>query len=51
MKHFPRTGWSACFANTIRQETTVKPWAHTTALGVEKFQAAVMGNEVMKEYE
>ncbi|WEW57943.1 cyanamide hydratase family protein [Emydomyces testavorans] len=50
-KHFPRLGWSNCFAATIRRENGLKPWAHTTALGVEEFPSKVLGNKLMAPYE
>jgi cyanamide hydratase len=33
IKHYPRTGWSSCFASVVRDEITLKPWAHTTVIG------------------
>jgi cyanamide hydratase len=50
-KHFPRLSWSNCFAATIHRENTLKPWAHTTALGEEAFPAKVLGNKLMAPYE
>ncbi|KAK4240512.1 hypothetical protein C8A03DRAFT_41934 [Achaetomium macrosporum] len=50
---FPRHGWAACFAGTIREEVKVKPWAHSTHLGGssgEQFANAVEGNLLMAEY-
>ena len=35
-KHYPRRNWSTCFSTKIREEVSVKPWCHTTAL-TEKF--------------
>ncbi|OGE47687.1 hypothetical protein PENARI_c038G06119 [Penicillium arizonense] len=49
-KHFPRLKWSHCFASTIREENSLKPWAHTTVLG-EESPARVMGNKLMAPYE
>ncbi|KAJ5950363.1 uncharacterized protein N7479_008776 [Penicillium vulpinum] len=49
--HFPRKRWSHCFAATIRRENSLKPWAHTTALGEEEFPANVLGNTLMAPYE
>jgi cyanamide hydratase len=51
VKHFPRKGWSGCFSKTIREENTLKPWAHTTALGEEAFPEGVKGNELMAPYD
>ncbi|EEP76044.1 conserved hypothetical protein [Uncinocarpus reesii 1704] len=50
-KRFPRLAWSQCFASTIRRENDRKPWAHTTALGVEEFPSKVLGNKLMAPYE
>jgi cyanamide hydratase len=46
---FPREGWSGCFAEVIRRELEVKPWAHTSV--VEGFEEKVLGNDVMREFE
>ena len=51
VKHYPRKGWSGCFAATIRKENRLKPWAHTTKLGEEEFPSGVEGNEVMRPYD
>ena len=51
VKHYPRNGWSACFAATIRKENGRKPWAHTTKLGEEDFPRGVEGNEVMRRWD
>jgi cyanamide hydratase len=48
---YPRNKWSACFAATIREENSLKPWAHTTSLGEEDFPAGVLGNSLMAPYE
>ncbi|EAS35610.3 cyanamide hydratase family HD domain-containing protein [Coccidioides immitis RS] len=50
-RHFPRLGWSNCFAATIRRENSLKPWAHTTALGVDEFPSKVLGNKLMAPFE
>ncbi|KAJ5682264.1 HD domain containing protein [Penicillium macrosclerotiorum] len=50
-KHYPRHHWSQCFAATIRRENSLKPWAHTTALGEKDFPAKVLENELMKPFE
>ncbi|KAJ5833431.1 hypothetical protein N7474_001742 [Penicillium riverlandense] len=49
-RHFPRQGWSRCFAATLRKETELKPWSHTTVLG-EEAPARVLENKVMAPYE
>ncbi|KAJ5413624.1 hypothetical protein N7509_000251 [Penicillium cosmopolitanum] len=49
-RHFPRRGWSRCFAATLRKETELKPWCHTTVLG-EGASARVLGNKLMVPYE
>lgn len=51
IKHYPRTGWSSCFAAVVRKENSLKPWAHTTALGEEEFPRKVMGNEIGKKWD
>ncbi len=43
---YHRKGWSQCFADTIRRENGLKPWAHTTALGEEEFPGMVLANKV-----
>ncbi|OJD35158.1 cyanamide hydratase [Diplodia corticola] len=49
VKKYPRNGWSGCFAETIRQEIDLKPWAHSTA--IDRFAEMVENNALMKEYE
>lgn len=49
--HFPRHQWSSCFAATIRRENGLKPWAHSTVLGEDEFQAKILGNTLMERYE
>ncbi|PWY69704.1 cyanamide hydratase [Aspergillus heteromorphus CBS 117.55] len=49
--HFPRLKWSHCFASTIHRELEIKPWAHTTALGIEDFPSKVLSNTLMSPYE
>lgn len=46
IERFHRKGWSQCFADTIRRENGLKPWAHTTALGEDEFPEMVMANPV-----
>ncbi|KAF9884028.1 hypothetical protein FE257_002366 [Aspergillus nanangensis] len=50
-RHYPRLKWSACFAGTIREENSLKPWAHTTSLGEDEFPAKVLKNPYNAEYE
>ncbi|EED24146.1 urea hydro-lyase/cyanamide hydratase, putative [Talaromyces stipitatus ATCC 10500] len=50
-KAFPRSKWSTCFTDTIHKELHLKPWAHTAALGEEKFVGKVLGNRLMAPYE
>lgn len=40
-----------CFAHTIQQENGLKPWAHTTHLGVKDFPNGVLENKLMEKYE
>ncbi|TVY43193.1 Cyanamide hydratase, partial [Lachnellula subtilissima] len=51
VKAYPRRGWSACFAATIRRENGLKPWAHTTHLGELDFPTGVEGNALMAPYD
>ncbi|KAL4863791.1 hypothetical protein BDV12DRAFT_177015 [Aspergillus spectabilis] len=44
--HYPRLRWSSCFASTVGEEVSLKPWAHTTALG--DFKAKILGNPYNK---
>ena len=47
----PRHKWSSCFASTIREENSLKPWAHSTALGEEDFPNGVKNNKLMEPYD
>ncbi|KAK0654093.1 Cyanamide hydratase [Lasiodiplodia hormozganensis] len=49
VEKYPRLGWSGCFSKTIRQEISLKPWAHSTA--IDGFVEMVENNALMKEYE
>ncbi|KAA8566970.1 hypothetical protein MFRU_007g01380 [Monilinia fructicola] len=51
VRAWPRLGWSKCFAHTIQQENGLKPWAHTTHLGVRDFPEGVLENKLMEEWE
>ena len=48
---WPRLGWSKCFHDTIREENSLKPWAHTTALGSDAFPNGVLRNPLMAPYD
>ncbi|RYP05787.1 hypothetical protein DL764_003556 [Monosporascus ibericus] len=50
-KAWPRLGWSGCFADTIREENGLKPWAHTTHLGEEALLEGIENNELMKPFD
>ena len=47
-KH-PRNGWTNCFADVVRKECKLKPWANTTR--IEGFAEMVEANEVMQSYD
>lgn len=49
VEQYPRLKWSGCFAQTIEDEISEKPWCHTTAL--DGFKEAVEGNKVMEPYD
>lgn len=51
VKAYPRKGWSACFAATIREENKAKPWAHTKHLGENAFPEGVANNKLMAPYD
>ena len=51
VKHYPRKAWSNCFSTTIRKDNSMKPWAHTTALGEDDFPDGVKNNELMAPYD
>ena len=48
-KKYSREGWLNCFASAIDNENKLKPWGHTSALGVEDFRNDVLGNELRYE--
>ncbi|EMG50965.1 DDI3 Cyanamide hydratase DDI3 [Candida maltosa Xu316] len=48
-KAYSREGWLGCFANAIDYENEVKPWGHTSALGVEEFRNKVLANKFRYE--
>lgn len=45
-KAFSRAGWLDCFSAAIDRENKMKPWGHTSALGVDKFRDDVQANKV-----
>lgn len=49
VKAWPREGWTGCFAATVRKETELKPWSHTTK--IEGFAEKVEANETMRPYD
>ena len=51
VKEWPRKKWSGCFAETIRRENGLKPWANTTRLGEHEFPEGVLGNVVMAPFD
>lgn len=48
-KKYPRDGWLGCFAKAIDNENKLKPWGHTSALGVDDFRDNVLGNNFRYE--
>ncbi|RLV95918.1 Cyanamide hydratase DDI3 [Spathaspora sp. JA1] len=44
-RKFPRDGWLDCFSQAIDLENKLKPWGHTSALGVEQFRNDVQANK------
>ncbi|CAI5756740.1 unnamed protein product [Candida verbasci] len=48
-KKYSREGWLSCFANVIESENKLKPWSHTTSLGINDFKSGVLGNKVNYE--
>jgi cyanamide hydratase len=45
----PRDKWTSCFANTIRKEMALKPWAHSSH--IEGFAEKVEANKLMEPYD
>ncbi|KAI5959991.1 hypothetical protein KGF57_001991 [Candida theae] len=45
-KKYGREGWASCFGAAIDNENKLKPWGHTSALGVDEFRDNVLGNKV-----
>lgn len=48
-KKFSREGWTGCFASAIDNENKLKPWGHTSALGVDQFRDDVLANNFRYE--
>ncbi|KAK6204434.1 uncharacterized protein RJT21DRAFT_116858 [Scheffersomyces amazonensis] len=48
-KRFSRQGWLNCFAKAIDNENHLKPWGHTSALGVDQFRNDVLANKLNYE--
>lgn len=48
-KKYSRKGWLNCFAGAIDKENELKPWGHTSALGVDKFKDDVLTNKLRYE--
>ena len=46
---YPRNKWTSCFADVVRKECELKPWANTTR--IEGFAEMVEANEVMQPYD
>ncbi|KAF2446493.1 putative urea hydro-lyase/cyanamide hydratase [Karstenula rhodostoma CBS 690.94] len=46
---YPRKQWSGCFAQTIEEELTLKPWAHSSA--IPRFAETVAGNKLMEPWD
>lgn len=50
---YPRNKWTGCFANVVKDEIKLKPWAHTTAMGPSEdaIVSGILANPVMKKYD
>ncbi|KAK6465136.1 hypothetical protein DFJ63DRAFT_310239 [Scheffersomyces coipomensis] len=48
-KTYSRAGWLNCFAKAIDNENHLKPWGHTSALGVDQFRDDVLANKLTYE--
>lgn len=48
-KEYTRDGWLGCFAKAIDNENKLKPWGHTSALGVDEFRDNVLANKFRYE--
>lgn len=49
VEKFPRNGWTGCFANVVRKECELKPWANTSR--IEGFAEMVEANKLMEPYD
>lgn len=49
VKVYPRNKWTSCFANTIRKEMSLKPWAHSSH--IDGFAEKVEANKLMEPYD
>ncbi len=43
-ERYNRDNWLKCFAGVVQKENVLKPWGHTSSLGVEEFPANVLKN-------
>ncbi|CUM68406.1 uncharacterized protein PRCAT00006129001 [Priceomyces carsonii] len=48
-KAYQRKGWLNCFAAAIDNENSLKPWGHTSSLGVNEFRDSVLSNKTKYE--
>lgn len=46
---YPRGEWSSCFAHVVREELTLKPWAHSSA--IPNFAETARGNKLMEPWD
>lgn len=46
---WPREGWTGCFAEVVREECKLKPWANTTR--IEGFAEMVEANKLMEPFD
>lgn len=49
VSEYPRLGWTGCFAEVIRKECGLKPWANTTR--IDGFAEMVEDNKLMAEFD
>ena len=49
VKASPRKGWTGCFASTVREEVSTKPYCHTTHIA--GFAELIEGNTLMAPYD
>jgi cyanamide hydratase len=52
-KKLPRNQWTGCFADVVKDEIKLKPWAHTTAMGpsTEAIVSGILGNKTTAKYD